>query len=109
MSGADPAPCSVTMSFSRVDDSAAPCTPKTATSAARAAAWRTVRATTFLPMTITSEHLVEHTNEPPRAEAVFHQPPAEIANLQLSERGRRHDVARGNVGDAGHAGQHDDL
>ena len=53
--------------------------------------------------------LLRIADEPARIEVVLHQALAEVADLHLPDGGRRHDVARTDVGRADDAAEHDEL
>src|SRR5690349_20217149 len=56
-----------------------------------------------------SEDLVQHFDQPARLQVVLDETLAEVADLHLSDRGRRHHVAGTDIGRAHDAAQHDEL
>src|SRR3954453_13810942 len=105
MSGTEASPWTEATSLSRsAPREAASCAAGVPIVPARSA--RTV-ATVF--MARISKNLIEHADQPPRIEVVFHQAAAEVLDAKLTDRRRRHDVPRREVRDADDTRQHDDL
>src|SRR5690606_32775858 len=102
-SGVWTCPCSDVTSFSRA-------VPAGASSCAATGTAVSITSTNVIGIRIIdSEDLVQDAYQPSRGKVVLDQAAAEVADPHLSDRRRRHDVARPDVGRAHDAGEYQDL